>query len=406
MKQVLCTSWLPADAKSGVSTYIRNLRRYFEKDAEIRISFLSVDDAPRWWRLLAGLARRIVRIPAFIDRRFIELSFNVRLKLLIRGALSRLRNRCFDLISAQDILSGHTAKKFFRNKTPLALTCHFNDSPIEEDILRYRLKPQTRGYLERRYKKKFRSVDTFIFVAAYTICQVRRLLPGNASTTVIYNGLDFSRGNRTPTGNSMLSILNTGHVEERKNQRLFVPIARELLRRGFADFRITIVGQGPDLARLQKEIDAEGLGEHIHLAGWTDNISPWLAGADIYIHTSLNDTCPYSVIEAIAAHVPVLAFRVGGLPEMLPDECLFGASDYVSLVDYLLDHLQQLPAVATRQYNRARREFSQTVQIERLRSIYLFSSINNDHDQEIAPDTEEESEPAERHRLRVGISRL
>jgi glycosyltransferase involved in cell wall biosynthesis len=406
VKQVLCTSWLPADAKSGVTTYIRNLRQYFEKDPDIRISFLSVDDAPRSWRLLAGLVRRIVRIPAFIDRRFIELSFDLRLRLLIRGALSRLRNRCFDLINAQDILSGHTAKKFFRDKTPLVLTCHFNGTPAEEDLLRYRLKPRSRTYLEKRYRRKFRSVDRFIFVAAYTIRQVRRLLPPDAPTTVIYNGLDFSSAHRSKPGKDLLSILNTGHVEERKNQRLFIPIADELLRRGFRDFRITIVGQGPDLARLREEVNAAGLEEHIQLAGWTDNIGPWIDGADVYIHTSLNDTCPYSVVEAIAARVPVLAFRVGGLPEMVPDECLFEPNDHVSLVDYLLDHLQQLPDLATRQYHRARREFSHTVQIERLRSIYLFSSIKHDYDQEISPDTEEEPEPAEGHRFRFGVPRL
>ena len=177
MKHILCTSWLPADAKSGVSTYIRNLRSYFARDPEIRISFLSVDDAPFGWRLLAGLARRIVRLPAFFDRRFIELSFEVRLRLLIRGALSCHRNHRFDLINAQDILSGHTAKKFFGDKTPLVLTCHFNDSPVEEDILRYHLKPGSGRYLEKRYRRKFRSVDTFIFVAAYTIRKVQSLLP-------------------------------------------------------------------------------------------------------------------------------------------------------------------------------------------------------------------------------------
>ena len=329
MKHILCTSWLPADAKSGVSTYIRNLRCYFDKDPEIRISFLSVDDAPFGWRLLAGLARRIVRLPAFIDRRFIELSFEVRLRLLIRGALSRHRNHRFDLINAQDILSGYTAKKFFRGKTPLILTCHFNDSPVEEDMLRYRLDRPSRSYLERRYSRKFRSVDRFIFVAAYTIRKVCPLLPEGARTTVIYNGLDFSRPRRITIRNRKLSILNTGHIEDRKNQRLFVPIACELLRRGFRDFRITIVGQGPGFTRLKEEISREGLDDYIHLAGWSDNVSQWLADTDLYIHTSLKDTCPYSVVEAIAARIPVLAFNVGGLPEMVPDDCLFAPNDHI-----------------------------------------------------------------------------
>jgi glycosyltransferase involved in cell wall biosynthesis len=390
---------------SGVSTYIRNLRRYFDRDPDIRISYLSVDDAPLFWRMLAGLARRIVRIPAFIDRRFLELSFEVRYRLLIRGALTRHRHHQFDLINAQDILSGHAAKRFFGYKTPLVLTCHFNDSPVEEDVLRYRLDSRSGSYLERRYKRKFRSVDRFIFVAAYTIRKVRPLLPEDASTTVIPNGVDFTPPLPKSAPTRPLSILNTGHVEERKNQRLFIPLANELLRRGFGDFRITIVGHGPDLAHLEEAVAQAGLDRYFHFTGWTDNISAWLADADLYIHTSLNDTCPYSVVEAIAAHIPVLAFNVGGLPEMLPADCLFAPNDYVSMVDYLLDHRERLPALANRQNDVAKNEFSHTVQIARLRSIYLFSSKQN-HDQEISPDTQKEPEPAERHRFRGDLSRL
>lgn len=369
MTRILVTSWLPREAKSGVGTYMRKLRDYFAGDPEIELTFLLVDEAPLPWRILAAIVRRIVRALAFLDPKFIELSFEYRYRLLIRGGLTRYRHTHFDLINAQDILSGYAAKRFFAGRTPLVLTCHFNNNPVEEDMIRYGLKQNSRHYLTRRYKRKFAAVDEFIFVAGFTIRTAGFLLPPGARTTVIYNGLDFADPRpRSRTGR--LSILNTGYVEQRKNQQLFIPIAKELLRRDFQSFRITLVGLGPDLDRLRSIVEREGLAEYIHFAGWSDNIPAFLETADIYIHTSLLDTCPYSVVEAIAAGVPALAFNVGGLPEMLPRDTLFSPNDHIGMVDYLLGNQERLAAIGARQYEHAKTDFSRTVQVERLRSIY------------------------------------
>jgi glycosyltransferase involved in cell wall biosynthesis len=389
MIDVLCTSWLPRDARSGVLTYMRKLRDYFQDDPQIRLTFLLVDDAPRPWRILAAIVRRLIRSLAFIDPCFIEWSFEVRYRLLIRGALGRYRHTSFDLINAQDVLSGHTAKRFFGNKVPLVLTCHFNNDPVQEDMLRYGLKPHSKRSLTNRYKRRFREVDEFIFVAGFTIRTAAFLLPPDARTTVIYNGLDFpvlqpGRGKDMPDvctagdpGCPMLRILNTGFVDERKNQKLFIPIAKELLRRNFRDFRITLVGLGPELETLRATVDKEGLGDFIHFAGWSDDIPAFLRQTDLYIHTSLLDTCPYSVVEAVAAGVPALAFHVGGLPEMLPGDTLFAPNDHISMVDYLLDHVESLPAIGARQYEHAKQDFSRTVQVGRLRAIYTSYQPNS-----------------------------
>ena len=370
MTRILVTSWLPADARSGVGTYMRKLQDYFKNDGEIDITFLLVDHAPLAWRALASVIRRCIRSLAFLDRRFIELSFEMYYRLLVLGGLTRYRDTHFDVINAQDILSGYTARKYCGNRVPLVLTCHFNNNPVEEDMLRYGLQENARSYLTKRYKRKFAAVDEFIFVAGFTIRTAGFLLPAGARTTVIYNGLDFTPTTPRTRSSAMLAILNTGHVEERKNQRLFIALAKELLRRDFRDFRITLVGTGPDVQELQHIIDREGLSGYILLAGWSDDIPAFLAETDLYIHTSLLDTCPYSVVEAISAGVPALAFNVGGLPEMLPEDTLFAPNDHIAMVDYLLGHQQSLAAIGARQYERARHDFSRTVQVERLRSVY------------------------------------
>src|SRR6185437_1137013 len=132
MTKILVTSWLPCDAKSGVGTYMRKLRDYFKNDPGIELTFLLVDEAPLPWRILAAIVRRMIRSLAFLNPKFIELSFEYRYRILIRGGLTRHRHTTFDLINAQDILSGYTAKRFFDNRIPMVLTCHFNNNPVEE----------------------------------------------------------------------------------------------------------------------------------------------------------------------------------------------------------------------------------------------------------------------------------
>jgi glycosyltransferase involved in cell wall biosynthesis len=411
MINVLCTSYLSGKARSGVSTYTRNLGRYFEQDPAIRITFATVDDTPPFWARIAGLARRVISGLSFGNNDLIEYSFEVKNRLLIYFALFKFRKKKFDVIHAQDILSGHVAKRFFADRVPLVLTCHFNDSPVEEDLLRYRMKADSRIYLERRYRRKFSRVDEFVFVAAYTIGSVKYLLPDDASTTVIYNGLDLSKAPVKINNGPVFSILNTGHVEDRKNQKLFIPIAKELIRRGFTNFRIDIVGHGPALDDLQDSVSEEGLEGHFFFAGWSDNIPAWLATADLYIHTALNDVCPYSVVEAIAARVPVLALRVGGLPEILPQKYLFEVNDHAGLVSCLMDNGSRLAEMASDQLDNISEEFSYHTQVEKLSAVYSRAAGNrsfgnsnptpviqlskwHSHDQEIVTNTEKESEQA------------
>ncbi|MCX6215645.1 glycosyltransferase [Spirosoma sp.] len=48
--------------------------------------------------------------------------------------------------------------------------------------------------------------------------------------------------------------------------------------------------------------------------------APWalVAQSDLYVHTALNDNCPFAILEAFAVGTPVLALAVGGISEMLP----------------------------------------------------------------------------------------
>jgi glycosyltransferase involved in cell wall biosynthesis len=59
--------------------------------------------------------------------------------------------------------------------------------------------------------------------------------------------------------------------------------------------------------------------KNIHLIEFIDNAASYLKAFDIFVLPSLKEGLPYTILEAMAAGIPIIATRVGGIPEMLKD---------------------------------------------------------------------------------------
>ena len=83
--------------------------------------------------------------------------------------------------------------------------------------------------------------------------------------------------------------------------------------------RILVVGDGPELAHLVKLAAARGVSDQIIFTGHRDDIDDVLAATDVVVMPSLNEGMPFAALEAMVAGVPVVASRVGALPELLDE---------------------------------------------------------------------------------------
>lgn len=93
----------------------------------------------------------------------------------------------------------------------------------------------------------------------------------------------------------------------------------EAMRRlGDVPVRLIVAGDGP--LRTELEARAAGLGDRVRFLGHRDDVPDLLAAADVVAHPSEFDALPTALIEALAAGRPVVATRVGGLPEVVTPE--------------------------------------------------------------------------------------
>jgi glycosyltransferase involved in cell wall biosynthesis len=188
---------------------------------------------------------------------------------------------------------------------------------------------------------------------------------------VIHNGVVFSNWKPTRKDNQKLQIINVGFVEARKNQKALISIGKELISQGVKDFHITVVGDGHELPMIKDLVLKEGLTDYFSFSGRITNLDDYLKKADIYIHTALNDNCPYSIVEAISNQLPVIAFKVGGIPEIISDEFLFPLNDYKSVVDFIKRNGQCLEEISAQQHKKIAKAFSLDHQFKRTKEVYL-----------------------------------
>ncbi len=137
-----------------------------------------------------------------------------------------------------------------------------------------------------------------------------------ARSTVIKNAVEVGRPGRSDRGHGVrpAEIVSVGRLAEPKDFSTLVA-AFALLPAGCA--RLRLLGDGPQRGRIEAQIDDLGLTDSVELAGEVADVGPYLEQADVFVLSSSSEGMPISVLEAMAAGLPVVASAVGGLAEVV-----------------------------------------------------------------------------------------
>lgn len=313
---VLIVTFLASTSPSGVVTYYKSLADDLTSEG-VDVTVVTATETPFWWSKFLGVLKRIMRpMGGAAWVLYDEFAYYTGIYLAVR----KLRKQSFDLIHAQDARSGVAAYRALGRRVPIVLTCHFNDDPVTELAAAFSLNGWFVKRLTAWYKGLFSYVKNYVFVSNYAYEKSKHLLPANISKRILYNTVKInSQADRLERETSdRFLISNVGYIDERKNQKLLIEIGHELRQRGISDFAIWLIGDGPKRFEYEQLVNSLNLTEQVKFYGRQS--APWrlVAQTDLYIHTALNDNCPYSIVEAFAVGTPVLALPVGGVPELLP----------------------------------------------------------------------------------------
>lgn len=210
-----------------------------------------------------------------------------------------------------------------------------NPRPPEGYPLRKRLEKRLKGLLFSRH------IDAFVGVSDYTVREMvgdfGRHIRSKCRT--VYNGIDLDaiptrEGHRVPP-----RFLVASHLRPSKGIQDLIAASALLPDELRRELRVDIYGEGPQEALLKAQIAAHGLQAQLILKGSSPELKRLYGRYDYLLQPTYMECFSLSILESLAADVPVVTTPVGGTPEVVAhgvNGLLFPAGDVEALAGILM----------------------------------------------------------------------
>jgi len=137
------------------------------------------------------------------------------------------------------------------------------------------------------------------------------------NVVTVHNGVYLPAASQHEFDFSRFVIGSAGRFFPVKDYYLLVSVAKFLSHEAGVSF--VLAGEGPQKESLEKLIKDSLLQDRFHLVGHKDNMESFYSGLNVYINTSIHEGIPMTILEAMARGLPIIAPRVGGIPEVVDD---------------------------------------------------------------------------------------
>lgn len=133
--------------------------------------------------------------------------------------------------------------------------------------------------------------------------------------SVIYNGVNditFKTLPKLSEGSSVRHIVSIGELHPNKGQDTVLSILPFI-----ENIHYHIIGEGRMRSRLEALIKKKGIEKKVTLYGHIENAQALLPQYDLFLLPSRTEALPYVILEALQSGLPIIARRVGGVPEII-----------------------------------------------------------------------------------------
>jgi len=289
----------------------------------------------------------------------------------VRLALILKRRQC-QLIHYHDahaVMLGALASRLA--KVPLRVLTRRVDFPLNEN-------PVSRW----KYQK---NIDAFIAVST----GVRDVLvEGGIDRKRIYivpDGIDFTPYEENKEKGVLRRELNfsstdyvvgiVAHLADHKGHKYLIEAVR-LLKEKLPEVRLIIVGEGPLKLELTRQVRDFHLEDVVFFLGFREDIPRILASLDLFVLSSHMEGLGSSLLEAMASRLPVVATRVGGIPDVVIHQetgLLVPPKNPAALAEAILEmyrHRDEAREMGQRGYEVVHQKFSAEAMAAKVIEVY------------------------------------
>jgi L-malate glycosyltransferase len=153
-------------------------------------------------------------------------------------------------------------------------------------------------------------------------------LPANR-VQVVYNGINLEPFEQLPSDRAAIRaelgfspddflIMQVARLDGLKDHCTAIRTMQHLLREA-PRAKLILVGEGPERAKIEPLIRELELEENVRLLGSRRDVPRLLSAADVFLLTSISEGIPLTIIEGMAAGLPVVSTDIGGVREILGD---------------------------------------------------------------------------------------
>lgn len=155
--------------------------------------------------------------------------------------------------------------------------------------------------------------------------QVRQYFVLNAApfhVTLLHNAIrynTFYKPKQLTKERTNLKLINVGSLVDNKNQSFLLDVIKEL-KPHISNIHLYILGDGPNKSKLLEKSSLLNISEEISLVGKVDKVEEHLWAADVYVHSAKSEALGLTIIEAMAAGLPVVTLDGKGNRDLIEED--------------------------------------------------------------------------------------
>ena len=155
----------------------------------------------------------------------------------------------------------------------------------------------------------------------------------------IYNPVDVSKFDIKKDKQKQFTFITIGRMSEQKNQQLLLKSFRILVN-NYKNVKLIFVGDGvlkDDLLKLTNDLK---LNDYIEYVGNVNDVENYLKIADAFVLSSIYEGLPMTILEAMAASLPIISTNVGGVKDIVTNNGILVKVDENDLAKAMLSLIE------------------------------------------------------------------